>query len=92
MLKVICNKYKCDTEWDSEVDEMDKRSFMNFRESSRITIGKSKPQKQRKLLVRKHLSDKIGQNLTVDDPDRNHHKIGSVVIEGVSENSKHYSS
>ena len=87
MFEAICDKNKSVIEWDSEVDEMDRRSFINFRESSRITIGKSKLQKEHKL-VRKHLSDKTGQNLTVDDPDRNHHIIGSIRIEGVSENSK----
>ena len=43
MFEAICNKNKFVTELDSEADEMDRRSFMNFKESSRITIGKSKP-------------------------------------------------
>ena len=42
MFEATCDKNKSVIEWDSEVDEMDRRSFMNFRESSRITIGKSK--------------------------------------------------
>ena len=86
MFEAICNKNKFVTELDSEADEMDRRSFMNFKESSRITIGKSKLQKERKM-VRKHLSDKTGQNFTINDSDRSHHIKGSVRIEVVSEDS-----
>ena len=56
MFEIICDKSKFATEWDSEADEIDRRSFMNFRELSRITIGKYKLQKEHKP-PRKHFSD-----------------------------------
>ena len=86
MFEIICDKNNFATEWESEGDKIDRRSFMNFRELSRITIGKNRLQKERKP-PRKHLSEKTGLRFTIDDSVRSHHNIGSVGTESISEDS-----